>query len=54
MHRVMIHPASYEDCQEAVERAFDLFPVDVKGKKVLIKPNALRASRSLSATTRGC
>jgi uncharacterized protein (DUF362 family)/NAD-dependent dihydropyrimidine dehydrogenase PreA subunit len=44
MHRVMIHPASYEDCQEAVERAFDLFPVDVKGKKVLIKPNALRAS----------
>lgn len=26
MHRVMIHPASYENCREAVDRAFELFP----------------------------
>ncbi|MBW2061931.1 MAG: DUF362 domain-containing protein [Deltaproteobacteria bacterium] len=44
MHRVMVRPASYENCREAVAHAFDLFPVQVKGKKVLVKPNALRAS----------
>ena len=44
MHRVMIHPASYENCREAVDRAFALFPLDIAGKKVVIKPNVLRAS----------
>ena len=46
MHRVMIHPATYDDCRSAVERAFALFPQDVAGKKVAIKPNVLRASRA--------
>jgi uncharacterized protein (DUF362 family)/Pyruvate/2-oxoacid:ferredoxin oxidoreductase delta subunit len=44
MKKVMIHKAGYDACQEAVDRAFDLFPLDVRGKKVLVKPNALRAS----------
>ena len=44
MSKVMIHPAEYETCRQAVERAFELFPVDVTGKKVLIKPNVLRHS----------
>jgi uncharacterized protein (DUF362 family)/NAD-dependent dihydropyrimidine dehydrogenase PreA subunit len=44
MSKVMIHPASYESIGEAVERAFELFPLNFKAKKVLIKPNVLRAS----------
>ena len=44
MRRVMIHPSDYKNIFQAVERAFDLFPVKIKGKKVLIKPNVLRAS----------
>ena len=44
MHHVMIHPATYDDCQAAVERAFELFPHEMTGKKVVIKPNVLRAS----------
>ncbi|SHE44602.1 Uncharacterized conserved protein, DUF362 family [Desulfacinum infernum DSM 9756] len=45
MHTVLIHPTSYEDVREAVERVFQTFPLDLEGKTVLIKPNALRASR---------
>ena len=44
MHRVMIHPASYADCRLAVDRAFALFPQNIAGKKVVIKPNVLRTS----------
>ena len=44
MNRVMIEPASYSNCQAAVDKAFDIFPVQIKGKNVLIKPNVLRAS----------
>ncbi|MCA1906157.1 MAG: DUF362 domain-containing protein [Desulfarculus sp.] len=44
MPRVMIHPATYQDCLVAVRRAFELFPQPIAGKKVLIKPNVLRAS----------
>jgi len=44
MHRVMIHPASYESCRAAVDRAFELFPQQITGKKVVIKPNVLRSS----------
>lgn len=46
MHQVMIHPASYEHCREAIDRTFELFPLPIKGKKVVIKPNALRISRA--------
>ncbi|MEE9516918.1 MAG: DUF362 domain-containing protein [Candidatus Adiutricales bacterium] len=46
MHRVMIEPAGYSECGEAVDKAFSLFPLDIKNKKVLVKPNALRASEA--------
>lgn len=44
MHRVMIHPAEYDDCLGAVEQAFELFPLDMEGKKVVVKPNALTSA----------
>ena len=44
MQRVMVHPATYEDCDTAVARAFALFAPDLAGRRVLIKPNLLRAS----------
>lgn len=46
MPKVMIHPAGYDSVRRAVEMAFELFPVDLQGKNVLIKPNVLRASRA--------
>ncbi len=44
MTKVMIQPADYENIRPAIDRAFEYFPLDLKGKKVLIKPNVLRAS----------
>jgi uncharacterized protein (DUF362 family)/NAD-dependent dihydropyrimidine dehydrogenase PreA subunit len=46
MSKVMLHPASYEDVRLAVDRAFEIFPLELQGKKVLIKPNVLRASEA--------
>ena len=46
MHHVMIHPATYADCRNAVDRAFELFPLKIAGKKVVIKPNVLRTSKA--------
>ncbi len=46
MQRVMIHPATYQNCRDAVDRAFALFPQDITGKKVVIKPNVLRTSKA--------
>jgi uncharacterized protein (DUF362 family)/Pyruvate/2-oxoacid:ferredoxin oxidoreductase delta subunit len=51
MHRVLIEPSDYDRCREAVDKAFDLFPLDMKDKKVLIKPNALRAGTPDQAVT---
>lgn len=44
MSKVMIHPSSYENVRQAVDRTFECFPLELKGKSVLIKPNVLRAS----------
>lgn len=44
MYRVMVQPCNYENVSGAVERSFQLFPVQIEGKKVLIKPNVLRSS----------
>lgn len=44
MPKVLIHHATYENVRKAVDRAFELFPLDLRGKKVLIKPNVLRIS----------
>jgi uncharacterized protein (DUF362 family)/NAD-dependent dihydropyrimidine dehydrogenase PreA subunit len=46
MSRVLIHPASYERLRAAVDRAFELFPLEFRGKKVFISPNVLRASEA--------
>jgi uncharacterized protein (DUF362 family)/NAD-dependent dihydropyrimidine dehydrogenase PreA subunit len=46
MYRVMIQPASYDNCQGAVDRAFENFPQEIAGKKVVIKPNVLRISNA--------
>lgn len=46
MARVMLHPANYENVHQAVNRAFALFPLELRGKRVLIKPNVLRASEA--------
>ena len=45
MTKVMIHPASYENVRQAVDRTFEHFPLKYQGKRVLIKPNVLRASQ---------
>ena len=45
MSRVMIHPADYSQVRPAVDLAFELYPLNVKGKSVLIKPNVLRGSK---------
>jgi uncharacterized protein (DUF362 family)/NAD-dependent dihydropyrimidine dehydrogenase PreA subunit len=44
MPKVMLHPATYEDVHLAIDRALEIFPLRIQGKKVLIKPNVLRAS----------
>ncbi len=44
MPKVLIHPATYDNVRPAVNRAFELFPLSLAGKKVMIKPNVLRAS----------
>lgn len=49
MSSVMILPATYEDVQQAIDRAFEIFPLNLKSKKVLIKPNVLRASEANEA-----
>ncbi|RJP90532.1 MAG: DUF362 domain-containing protein [Desulfobacteraceae bacterium] len=44
MKTVMIHPATHDSLRPAIDRAFEIFPMDFAGKTVLIKPNALRTS----------
>lgn len=47
----MIHSATYENVRQAVDRAFALFPMELKGKSILIKPNVLRASKAEEGIT---
>ncbi|MEW6261686.1 MAG: DUF362 domain-containing protein [Thermodesulfobacteriota bacterium] len=49
MPKVMIEPATYDDCRRAVSRAFELFPIRIAGRKIMVKPNVLRASRAEEA-----
>jgi len=44
MQKVMIRPAGYHACREAIDRAFELFPLNIRDRKVLVKPNAVMAS----------
>ncbi|MDF1592761.1 MAG: DUF362 domain-containing protein [Desulfobacterales bacterium] len=43
MSKVLVMDSTYENCREAVEQAFAIFPVDVRGKRVAVKMNALKA-----------
>ena len=42
MSKVLVMDSTYENCREAVDKAFSTFPVDVSGKKVAVKINALK------------
>ncbi len=44
MSKILIEKADYAHIGEAVEKVFEIFPIDMKGKKVFIKPNLLRSS----------
>ena len=44
MSTVAIMEANYEDCHVAIKKIFKLFPLDLAGKKVVIKPNVLRSA----------
>jgi uncharacterized protein (DUF362 family)/Pyruvate/2-oxoacid:ferredoxin oxidoreductase delta subunit len=44
MHKTLIQEADYQDPRRVVEKVFETFPLDIAHKKVLIKPNVLRAS----------
>ncbi|MGD9332082.1 MAG: DUF362 domain-containing protein [Desulfobacterales bacterium] len=46
MHKVLITPADYDRMHPAVDRVLECFPQHLRGKKVLIKPNVLRASEA--------
>lgn len=43
MSKVLVVDSTYDTCKQAVDQAFTQFPVDVRGKKVAIKVNALKA-----------
>jgi uncharacterized protein (DUF362 family)/ferredoxin len=43
MSRVLVLDATYDDCARAVEEVFQAFPLDLKGKTVVVKVNALKA-----------
>jgi uncharacterized protein (DUF362 family)/ferredoxin len=43
MSRVLALDATYEECAGAIDDVFRAFPLDVKGKKVMVKVNALKA-----------
>ncbi len=42
MSKVLVMESSYENCADAVDRAFAAFPLKIAGKRVVIKPNALK------------
>jgi uncharacterized protein (DUF362 family)/Pyruvate/2-oxoacid:ferredoxin oxidoreductase delta subunit len=46
MSQVLIHPATYENVSPALDKTFEVFPIELRGKKVLIKPNVLRLSEA--------
>jgi uncharacterized protein (DUF362 family)/ferredoxin len=43
MSKVLAMDSTYETCREAVDQAFSTFPIDVCGKRVVVKMNALKA-----------
>ena len=46
MTRVLIEPARYDNVAKAIDKAFEVFSLELSAKKILIKPNVLRASNA--------
>ncbi|MCF8078780.1 MAG: DUF362 domain-containing protein [Desulfobacterales bacterium] len=46
MATIMIRPCDYETVEQAVAEVFERFPLPIKGKRVLLKPNVLRSSEA--------
>jgi len=44
MSKVLVMESTYDTCDEAVDQAFSTFPINIAGKKVAIKTNALKAA----------
>ena len=44
MSKVLVMESTYDACHEAVDQAFSAFPIDIAGKSVAIKTNALKAA----------
>jgi len=44
MSKVLVMESTYDTCHEAVDQAFSAFPIDIAGKSVAIKTNALKAA----------
>lgn len=45
MARVAVYEANYDNTNEVIAKIMEQFPLDITGKKVFIKPNALRDAR---------
>ena len=53
MSKVLVLDATYEDCAHAIEEVFEAFPLDVKGKTVIVKVNALKVGDPVQCVQRG-
>lgn len=51
MAKVLITDATYQNCHEAIELIFQTFPLDVKGRWIMVKPNALQGAGPERAVT---
>ena len=52
MSKVMIHPATYETFRQAVDRAFDLFPLKNRTLPLLEAPFLTQKEKSIRSKTR--
>jgi ferredoxin len=54
MSKVMIHSASYENVHQAVDRAFELFPLDLRDIGLILASDNAVAMDAVIATMMGC
>ncbi len=51
MPKVIIRKATYANLSQIIREIFEIFPMDLQGKKVFIKPNLVRSSATEKAAT---
>jgi len=51
MSKVIIRKATYENVSQIIREIFEIFPMDLQGKKVFIKPNLVMSSPPEKAAT---